>query len=94
MKKKRKKKKRIRERERERVGLDEKGTRGRRVGSVEKRLWRLPLRQSARTCTQNKHHSAIHSASGFEHSSPDDSCVTVCGQGPKGRRQEGERGVE
>lgn len=37
---------------------------------VEKRLWRLPLRQSARTCTQNKHHSAIHSASGFEHSSP------------------------
>lgn len=30
---------------------------------------RLPLRQKARTCTQNKHRFAIHAVSRFEHSS-------------------------
>jgi len=39
-----------------------------REGIDWKRL-RLPLRQKARTCTQNKYRSAIHAVSRFEHSS-------------------------
>lgn len=66
----RKKQKRSRKVRERREGSGRKRNERARDGPVEKRLWRLPLRQSARTCTQNKHHSAIHSASGFEHSSP------------------------